>query len=214
MYIPLSFAETNLDTLHDFIECHSFATLVTGRGAGAVASHLPLLLDRDAGAQGKLIGHMARANTQWEGADASEAFVIFHGPHTYISPRWYEGQNVVPTWNYVAVHVYGTLRIVADRPALLQTLRETVLKYESSTAEPWSIEEPESQFIDKLLDSIVGFEIEVDRMEGKWKLSQNHTPERRARVVDALRARDDEQSGAIADLMSKTLQDKEVTRRS
>ena len=210
MYIPSSFAETDLGTLHEFIERHSFATLITAGEDGTVASHLPLLLNRGSGPQGKLIGHMARANTHWKGADASEAFVIFHGPHAYISPRWYEDQNVVPTWNYVAVHVYGTLRIVSDRSLLLRTLRDTVFKYESHRAAPWSIDEPESQFLDKLLDSIVGFEIEIDRMEGKWKLSQNHTSERRSRVVDALRARGDEQSVAIADLMSESLEEHEA----
>ena len=109
--------------------------------------------------------------------------VIFHGPHAYISPNWYADKNVVPTWNYVAVHVYGKLRIVTDRETTLRTLRDTVEKYEAHSASPWSIEEPDQRFVEGLLDSIVAFEIEISRMQGKWKLSQNHAPERRSRVI-------------------------------
>ncbi|MDA1055370.1 MAG: FMN-binding negative transcriptional regulator [Planctomycetota bacterium] len=205
MYIPSKFAETNLATLHEFIDCHSFATLITNGDVGWVASHLPLLLDRDAGAQGKLIGHMARANSQWKDVDGREALVIFHGPHAYISPRWYEAANVVPTWNYVAVHVYGSLHLASDPAQLLRTLRETVTKYEDGASEPWSLDKPDDQFIEGLLDSIVGFEIEITRIEGKWKLSQNHTPERRLRVIDALNQAGSEQQRQVAELMSQTL---------
>ncbi|MBC8355219.1 MAG: FMN-binding negative transcriptional regulator [Planctomycetes bacterium] len=208
MYIPSSFAETDVGRLHDFIESHSFATLITTQDAGSVASHLPLLLDRDASSRGKLIGHMARANSQWKDADGERAFVIFQGPHAYISPSWYEATNVVPTWNYVAVHVYGTLRIVSDHEALLQTLRDTVEMYEGGTAQSWSIDQPDETFVDGLLDSIIGFEIDITCIEGKWKLSQNHTPERRLPVIVALQERDSAQSHSIAELMSKALQEK------
>jgi transcriptional regulator len=207
MYTPSSFVETDVVKLHDFIESHSFGTLITAGDSSSLASHLPLLLDRDTGSQGKLIGHMARANTQWKDADNTEVLVIFHGPHAYISPSWYEDKNVVPTWNYVAVHVYGDLRIVSDRDSLLRTLRETVGKYEGTSAQPWSIEEPDKQFVEGLLDSIVGFEIDITRIEGKWKLSQNHTQQRRSRVIDVLKQTDGEQQHQIAELMSRTLQE-------
>ena len=149
---------------------------------------------------------MARANSQWKDVDGTEALAIFHGPHAYISPAWYVDKNVVPTWNYVAVHVYGELRIVSDREALLQTLRDTVDKYEGSSAAPWSIDQPDESFLMKLLDSIVGFEIEISRLEGKWKLSQNHPPARRSRVIEALRQMPGEQQRQIADLMAQTLE--------
>jgi transcriptional regulator len=207
MYIPSSFAETDAAKLHEFIEGHGFGILVTQGESGTVASHLPILLDREAGSQGKLIGHMARANSQWKNADGTEALVIFHGPHAYISPRWYEAKNVVPTWNYVAVHVYGTLHLVSDRAALVQTLRDTVDKYEGGTAQPWQIDEPDEPFLEGLLGSIVGFEIEITRIEGKWKLNQNHTPERRTRVIDALREAAGEQRSKIAELMAQTLRE-------
>ncbi len=207
MYIPSGFVETDAAKLHEFIEGHSFAIVVTQSSAGSVASHLPILLDREAGKEGKLIGHMARANGQWKDADGLEAMVIFHGPHAYISPRWYAAKNVVPTWNYVAVHVYGTLRIVSDRAALVQTLRDTVDKYEGGSAQPWRIDEPDEPFLEGLLGPIVGFEIEITRMEGKWKLSQNHAPERRTPVIDALREAAGEQPSQIAELMSQTLRE-------
>jgi transcriptional regulator len=207
MYIPSSFVESDAAKLHEFIEDNSFGILVTQSSSGSIASHLPILLDREAGEQGKLIGHMARANGQWKDADGTEAMVIFHGPHAYISPRWYAAKNVVPTWNYVAVHVYGTLHIVSDCAALVQTLRDTVDKYEGGNAQPWRIDEPDEQFIEGLLGSIVGFEIEITRIEGKWKLNQNHTPERRTRVIDALREAAGEQQSQIAELMSHTLRE-------
>lgn len=206
MYIPSNFLETDIERLHEFMEGHSFATLITAVGANSVASHLPLLLDREAGSHGKLIGHMARANTQWRDADSTETLVIFHGPHAYISPRWYEARNVVPTWNYVAVHAYGTFRVVSDRASLLETLRSTVEKYEKGASNSWSMDAPDESFIAGLLDSIVGFEIEITRLEGKWKLSQNHTSERRARVIEALQQAAGEQQHQVAELMLQTLQ--------
>jgi len=205
MYIPSSFVETDIRKLHEFIEAHRFASLITQTGTGTVASHLPLLLDRQAGSRGRLIGHMARANVQWKEADGTEALVICQGPHAYISPSWYEDKNVVPTWNYIAVHAYGTLRIVSDRGSLLQTLRDTVGKYEHGSLAPWSLDQPDERFIDGLLDSIVGFEIEITRIEGKWKLSQNHTPERRMRVIEALNQTAGERQHHIAALMLQTL---------
>ncbi len=154
---------------------------------------------------------MARANAQWKGIEGEEAFAIFHGPHTYISPSWYAEQNVVPTWNYVAVHAYGTFRVMSDEATLLQTLRDTVLNYEGDVQhqagmpQPWSIGEPDEDFLQTLLHSIVGFEIEITRIEGKWKLSQNHTVERRTRVINELQGRGGEQSSAIAEMMKQTL---------
>lgn len=205
MYIPSNFAETDVDRIHEFIEAHSFATLITQGESGFVASHLPLLLDRGVGNQGILFGHMARANSQWKEADEADALVIFHGPHAYISPSWYAEKNAVPTWNYVVVHVYGTLRLVSEKTLLLQTLHDTVEKYEGGFSLPWSIDEPDEAFLDGLLNSIVGFKVTIDRMEGKWKLSQNHSFERRLRVIDELKQTVGGQQRQIADLMMRTL---------
>jgi transcriptional regulator len=205
MYIPKSFAETDQKRLHEFIGAHSFATLVSQDSAEPCASHLPLLLDVDAGSHGRLIGHMARANPQWEQADGQRVLAIFHGPHAYISPTWYEAVNVVPTWNYVAVHVYGTLRLQADRGRLLEIVRQYVEYYESDLPQSWSVDTAERHFIDGLLDAIIGFEIDIDRIEGKWKLNQNHDETRRKKVIQGLRESGGENQRQIAELMSQTL---------
>ena len=184
MYIPPAFAETDLPRLHDFVERHSFGILVS-QGAEPFGSHLPFLLDRQPGPCGRLIGHMARANPQWQQAADGPVLVIFPGPHAYISPTWYEAENVVPTWNYVAVHVYGTFRLVDESAAVLQIARNTVDRYERGMPMPWTLDAP-AEFLDGLARMIVGFEIDIARIEGKWKLSQNHPLERRERVIQGL----------------------------
>lgn len=205
MYTPASFAVSDRDRLHEFIEQHSFATLVTASGGSPTAAHLPLLIERDAGDQGRLLGHMARANDQWRDADGAEALAIFHGPQAYISPAWYDARNVVPTWNYVAVHVYGRLRIVASIAELRSIIERTVETYEQGRETPWSLQLPEAKFIDGLLDDIVGFTLQIERIEGKWKLSQNHDAARREKVIRELRSAGGDDRHAIAGLMEQTL---------
>lgn len=205
MYTPTSFIETDQDKLHGFIQQHSFATLVSQTAPEPLASHLPLLLDRDAGSHGTLIGHMARANPQWRQAEGQVVLVIFHGPHAYISPTWYEAVDVVPTWNYVAVHAYGKLRLEMDRCRTLEIVRQYVEFYEANLPHPWSLDEADADFVDGLLDAIVGFEIVIDRMEGKWKLNQNHDDRRRTNVIRALREAGGEDQNQIAAMMSERL---------
>ena len=203
MYVPAAFAEHDPARLHDFIRRHGFATLVTHGEGGLVASHLPLLLDADAGPQGVLLGHMARANPQWRSIHG-ESMAVFHGPHAYISPAWYESRGTVPTWNYVAVHAYGDVRLVEDGDGLLDILRRSVAAYEGPRPEPWPFDESEPH-VEGLLRAIVGFRIEITRLEGKWKLSQNHPEERRRKVIRALEARADDHSQAIGEMMEETL---------
>src|SRR5690348_15905966 len=117
MYIPKHFAENDLNRLHNAIERYSFATVVSQNDGELEASHLPLLLERGSGAQGTLLGHMAKANLQWRRAAGQQVFVIFSGPHAYVSPQWYQATEVVPTWNYVAVHAYGRLELIEDDAA-------------------------------------------------------------------------------------------------
>lgn len=200
----MSFAETDVAKLHEFIEQNSFGVLVTQVAGEQFASHLPFLLDRNAGPHGTLIGHMARANPQWKEAEGQELLVIFSGPHVYVSPAWYEAVEVVPTWNYIAVHVYGKLTLIDDPPALLDIVRSTVQLYEATFPKPWELNAP-VEFVEKLLRQIVGFRIEISRIEGKWKLSQNQPLERRQRVIRELKRRDDEVSQAIAAAMERTL---------
>jgi transcriptional regulator len=200
MYIPAYFRKTDLAELHAFIERNSFALLVSQHEREPLASHLPLLLERNEGPQGALVGHMARANPQWEQAEGQTVLAAFSGPHAYISPSWYEAERVVPTWNYAAVHVYGALQTIQDAPALLGIVRSYVEFYERAMPRPWTFGERDD-FIEKMTQNIVGFRIPIERIEGKWKLNQNHPAERRRKVIAALERQGDENSLAIAALM-------------
>ena len=204
MYVPSTFSVTELGRLHDFIEQHSFGILVTPENGTAVASHLPFLLDRQAAPNGTLVSHIARANPQWQQGNIDEALVIFPGPHTYVSPTWYEADKVVPTWNYIAVHAYGRLTWIEEAELLRAILEATVDTYERSQPAPWKFEASD-EFFGKMMKQIVGFQIEITRLEGKWKLNQNHPSERREKVVRALRAKTSENARAIADAIETTL---------
>lgn len=200
MYIPATFAEADLTKLHDFIEQNSFGILVSQVDGLHFGTHLPFLLDRTAGPHGTLVGHMARANPQWREAAGQIALAIFSGPHAYISPTWYEAEQVVPTWNYTAVHVYGRLQVIEEKESLLQIVQAMVRFYEQAMPRPWSFD-PSSPFVERMLAQIVGFRIEVEKIEGKWKLNQNHPAQRRKKVIRALQERTDENAQALAALM-------------
>jgi transcriptional regulator len=200
MYIPASFAQTDSKPLFELIESHSFGVLVSAVEGGMSATHLPLLLRREPAPHGRLVGHMARANPQWRAIDGREVLCIFSGPHAYVSPTWYESENVVPTWNYVAVHVYGTCRVIDDALATARIVSDYVSTYEKSMPSPWQLETG-TPFFEKLLKAIVGFEIEISRIEGKWKLSQNQPMEIRQRAAAQLAMREDAESQEVARMM-------------
>jgi transcriptional regulator len=204
MYLPDAFAEPDLAKLHDFIEQLSFGLLVSQVEGLPFATHLPFLLERTAGPHGTLVGHMARANPQWREAGGQTALAIFSGPHAYISPTWYEAEQVVPTWNYTAVHAYGRVEVNEDKGSLLEIVQRSVRVYEQAMPRPWSFD-PSSSFVERLLAQIVGFRIEVERIEGKWKLNQNHPAERRRKVIRALRQRGGENAQAVAAMMQAML---------
>jgi transcriptional regulator len=204
MYIPAAFAETDLTKLHDFIEQNSFGLLVSQVDGVAFATHLPFLLERTTGPHGTLIGHVARANPQWQQAGGQTALAIFSGPHAYVSPTWYDAEPVVPTWNYAAVHAYGRVQIIEDESSLLNIVQEMVRVYEQSMPQPWSFDSA-SKFVTRLLAQIVGFRMEIETIEGKFKLNQNHPVERRQKVVRALQERGDENALAVAAMMQARL---------
>lgn len=204
MYVPAAFAEHDQSKLHAFIERHSFGLLVSQVNGEPFATHLPLLLERAAGTQGALVGHVARANLQWESLQGQSVLAVFAGPHAYISPAWYEADNVVPTWNYTAVHVYGRVALVDDPDELFELVQATTESYERSRPAPWAVGE-RNTFLDRLLAMIVGFRIDIERIEGKWKLSQNHPVERRQKVIRELRKRDQVDDVEVARLMEQTL---------
>ena len=202
MYIPELFRETELATLHDFMRSHSFASVVTMHDGRPYASHLPLFLQSAAGSQGALTGHMARANPQWQDMQAgAEVLLMFNGPHAYVSPAWYAAKAMaVPTWNYMAVHAYGKARILPQQE-LVQALHQLVDENESAYAEPWKLEMT-LEMREKMLGAIVGFEIVLTSIEGKFKLSQNRPHEDRKRVIEQLEGQADEDSQRVAAQMS------------
>jgi transcriptional regulator len=203
MYVPPHFAETDLNKLHDFIERHSFGVLVSQLGGVPFVTHMPFLLERTAGTHGALVGHVARANPHWTELVGQTALAVFSGPHAYVSPTWYESANVVPTWNYTAVHVYGSVTLL-EKDAVRDVVSRMVALYESSMPRPWTFE-ADGVFIDRMLDQIVGFRLAIEKIEGKMKLNQNHPAERREKVIRALRARGTADEVAVAELMAERL---------
>jgi len=203
MYIPAHFRENDQATLLEFIERNSFGLLVSQLDGQPFATHLPLLVDRDAAPGAALIGHVARANPQWRSTDRN-VLAVFSGPHAYVSPSSLGAAGVVPTWNYVAAHVYGALEVVDDHEATLQIVRAITAFYEAAMPKPWTFDAGD-EFIDKMARGVVAFRIAIARIEGKWKLNQNHPRQRRQNVVDALSRRPDEDSQAIAALMAQDL---------
>ena len=204
MYVPSHYAEADLPTLFDFIEQHPFGLLVSQHDGIPIATHLPFLLDRNVGDRGVLSAHVARQNPQWREFAGQKVLALFHGPHAYVSPAWYQAENVVPTWNYVAVHAYGRAELVEDRAGVLEIVRRSVAVYEAGMPRPWVLD-TSPVFLDRLLPQIVGFRVAIDRIEGKWKLNQNHPVERRRKVVEALRERGGEDAAAIAEMMEGML---------
>jgi transcriptional regulator len=190
MYLPPAFAETRIPFLHDEIRAAGLATLVTLTEDGLIASHVPLLLSPEPAPLGTLIGHLARPNPQARGA-IGEALAIFPGPDGYITPSYYatkrETGKVVPTWNYTAIHAYGTLRFIDDRAALLDIVTRLTNRHESPRAAPWSVTDAPDDFVQGMLNGIIGFELTLTRIEGKWKMSQNRPEADRAGVVAGLR---------------------------
>jgi transcriptional regulator len=177
------------------------ATLVTLTADGLIASHVPLLLVSDAGPNGTLVGHLARANPQATAAPIGEALVIYTGPDAYITPSWYatkrEHGRVVPTWNYVAIHAYGTLEVFDDAARLHALVSRLTDHKETPRAAPWAVTDAPARFIDGQLKGIVGFALPIARLQGKWKMSQNRPPEDRAGVVAGLEAQGDATVAAI-----------------
>ena len=205
MYIPASFAERDLPTLFAFVDAHPLATLVTGAPSqGLLATHLPLVLDRTAGPSGTLVGHVARANPHSRNiaAEVSEALVIFTGPDAYITPMWYETKRetgkVVPTWNYIAVHAHGTLRLRDDAEFLRTHLEALTRRHEATRTGAWHVSDAPDDFIAQQMKAIIGVEITIDRLEGKWKMSQNRSSADIDGVVDGLRASSVPEDHAVA----------------
>ena len=210
MYIPPHFAENRIEVLHDAIRHAGLATLVTMTADGMIASHLPLLLDPDRGPYGTLVGHLARANPQAKATDtAVQAMVVFHGPDGYISPSLYATkkatEKVVPTWNYVAIHAYGTIDFFDDTDRLLHVVTRLTEQHEAPRAQPWAVSDAPADFVQTMLRAIVGVSIPIARLEGKYKLSQNRPPADHAGIVVGLEA---DGNAGLAAQVARSLADK------
>jgi transcriptional regulator len=196
MYVPKHFDEPRLDVLHELIRARPLATLVTLSANGLNANHIPMLLSEES-SLGTLRGHVARSNPLWKDLVKDvDALAVFHGPDRYITPAWYptklETGKVVPTWNYAVVHAYGVLRPIDDASWLRAHLESLTVHNEAEFAEPWRLSDAPRDFIEGLIGAIVGIEIDIARISGKWKMSQNQPEQNRAGVARGLRA-----SGAL-----------------
>ena len=179
MYSPKYFKLEDEKMIDEIIEQHSFATLISYQNEEPIATHLPLVLDRE---QGCLYGHFAKPNHQWKTYENQSFLAIFHGPHSYISSSWYETETAVPTWNYVTVHVYGRMELMEDSAEIYGTLKDLVAKYEAPKSS-YSLENVDPSYIEQLSKGIVAFKLHITKIEAKAKLSQNHSNERKQRVI-------------------------------
>jgi transcriptional regulator len=202
VYLPPAFTEARPEVLIAHLERHDFALLVSHGPAGLVASHIPFVVERE-GEKLHLLGHLARPNPQVAdlAGNREEVLTIFTGPHAYVSPGWYAGGPAVPTWNYVDVHAYGTLRLVEDEFWLRSLLRRLSDRHEAGSTEPWRMQDLPEAYLAGMLKGIIGLDIAVTRLEGKYKLSQNRPAADRPRIVAALEARGDADARAVARLM-------------
>ena len=201
VYLPPAFTEARPAVLVAHIEQHDFGLLVSHRATGPVASHIPFLVERRDG-ELHLIGHLARPNPQVRDlADGGEVLAVFSGPHAYISPSWYADGPSVPTWNYVDVHAYGTVRLIEDADWLRRLLHHLSDRHEAGNPAPWRMQDLPEAYLEGMLKGIIGLDITVTRLEGKFQLSQNRPAVDRPRVIAALERRGDVDALAVAELM-------------
>ena len=204
MYLPAHFDEKRLDVLHALVRRHPFGLLVTQTTDGPSANGVPFLLDADGAAGlGTLRGHVARANPVWrEAATDVPSLVVFQGPDAYVSPGWYpakaEHGKVVPTWNYVMVQARGKLRVIDDPAWLLQLVTRLTERHEAARSAPWAVSDAPADFVQTMLRAIVGIELELTALTGKWKVTQNRSAADRAGVVTGLQAVGEDVAMALA----------------
>jgi transcriptional regulator len=208
MYVPRAFAVDDVPILHQQMLATPLPVLVTHASQGLIASHVPLLLNPDEGPYGTLYGHLARANPHCKAlAEGVENLVIFAGEQAYISPSFYpskaEHGKAVPTWNYLAVHAYGTAEVFDDAERLLALVSRLSNKHEADRSDPWSVSDAPAGYIDSMLKAIVGFRLPIIRLDGKRKLSQNRDATDQAGVRKGLLANSNPQDHALAHLMAK-----------
>ncbi|WP_282936239.1 FMN-binding negative transcriptional regulator [Paenibacillus sp. RC67] len=201
MYIPSHFKITDLVVSHKIMRENSFATLFSQLEGVPYATHLPLILDTN---YQYLYGHFARPNPQWKDIRNQLVLAIFHGPHCYISPSWYETNKAVPTWNYVTVHVYGEIEFIEDEQEIMASLNDMVLKYEASDSS-YRLQDVDPEFLNGMNKGVQAFKIKINSIEGKAKLSQNHSAQRQGLVIEQLEKINKSDEQKIASLMKQNL---------
>jgi transcriptional regulator len=206
MYIPSANQEDRVPVIHKLMEDQPFASLITMGTSGLFASHIPMVLEHDGTPFGRIKGHLSRANQQWkEFSPSIEALAIFSGPQHYITPSWYpeklETAKVVPTWNYAVVHAYGHIKVIEESEWLMAHLESLVNIHEASFSVPWKIEDAPADYVASQVKGIVGLEMAIERLEGKWKVSQNRSEHDRVGVADGLTDLNTEQSLAMKALV-------------
>lgn len=199
MYLPEHFAELRPEQLHALIAANPLGALITAGAGGLDANHLPFELDPSVGTHGRLTAHVARANPLWnEVAEGDDVLVIFRAAEGYVSPNWYpskhEAHRQVPTWNYQVVHAHGRIRVMDDERFVRAVVGRLTRTHEGrlSQERPWKMSDAEKDYLGQMLKAIVGIEVDITRLQGKWKLSQNREERDRLGVIDALRARGDQ----------------------
>ncbi len=212
MYLPKHFEETRVDALHGLIHEHPLGTLVTLGPDGLEANHIPFEVDPEPAPFGTLRGHVARANPLWRTVSSDvEALVVFQGSSAYISPSWYptkaETGRVVPTWNYAVVHAHGPLRVIEDRAWLRAFVAALTDRHEALFAEPWKVTDAPAEYIDGMTGAIVGLELPIARLIGKWKMSQNRAVQDRAGVVEGLLREGGQARSDVAEQVRRTKTD-------
>jgi transcriptional regulator len=206
LYLPKVHEETRLDVLHELIRAHSLGTWVSTTASQLNVDHIPFLVDSGRGELGTLVGHVARANPIWKsGRGALPDVIVFRGPQTYITPSWYPSKHehgkAVPTWNYAVVTVHGRPEFIEDTAWLYEHLASLTDTHEASQALPWKIGDAPAEFTEKLVSAIVGVQIRIERIEGKWKTNQNRPESDKIGVVAGLLAKGDHESVAMASLV-------------
>jgi len=210
MYLPTHFKETRVPVVHEVIRAHPFGTLVTLDSTGLNGNHMPFEIIPEPAPFGTLRAHVARANPVWRDfSEDVEALVIFQGAQGYVTPSWYatktETGKVVPTWNYLVVHAYGPLQVVDDAAWLRAFVTRLTDRFEAERADPWKVTDAPDDYVEKMLSAIVGIEVPVTRLLGKWKASQNRPPIDRERVVQGLRERNATGDVAMSEWVQETL---------
>jgi transcriptional regulator len=201
MFIPKIYENQNLEEVKQFIQENSFGILVTQQNGKSLATHIPLELSKNETGKDVLVGHIAKANPQWHNfKDEGEILAIFNGPHSYVSSSWYDFEEV-PTWNYVAVHVYGKIKTI-EGEALYKSLKDLMDKYEKGSKNPVKIEDMSKKTM-RQINGIVGFKIEITDIQAAFKLSQNRDDKNHKVIVDELKNTNNSGSKAIAQHMKK-----------